>query len=171
MPTQAEIDEVLATVVPPANTVDVMAIIVSEPGGTLPNGTPNGLGGRTRYGAAWFDGLKKGEPLGGLLFDDPKEAYSFISALAGPEGELWQRRERRRAIIAAEEAAEEEALNEEKQALKEAARIAKKSIRTLSGRERKKIIREHRGAGSKAPSDSSAKHTDSIRMRVEEPLT
>lgn len=165
---QSEIDEFVATHIPPSGTLDVVAIVVHTPGEKIV-GTdyPSGKGGRTQYGAGWFDSLKTSAPIGGLLTDQ-KTAMKLIEALKGEGSELWERKERRRRIIAEREAAEAAAETEEKAALKEAARLAKKSVHTLSSRERKKILA---GVGSSRPSDSSEKHSDSTRMRlrVEEP--
>lgn len=152
----AKIAEVLATAIPPAGTVDVMAVIVHEPGGKLPDGSPSGLGSRARYGAGWFDGLEKSEPIGELLFDTPREAYDFINSLAGPEGELWRRKEQRRAKIAeldaAEAAMEVDAIADHK----EQKRLKKLGV----------DLKEATGGGSRRPLRSSAKPSASTPEKM-----
>jgi hypothetical protein len=58
----------------------VVVMVHGRPGGTLPNGTPNGIGGETTYQAAiTTDGLDR-QPTG-PIFATSKEAYRYADAL------------------------------------------------------------------------------------------
>lgn len=161
MITDDEIRVMALEAVPPSGTLDVVARVEHTHGGKIA-GTDlwSGIGGETRYGAAWFDGLKA-TPFG-PDFENQRDAFKLINALAGEGSELWSRKEARRARIAEREAAAAAEEAEEMTLLKEAARAAKKSIHSLSVTERKRIL----GAGSSRPSRSSEKPSDSTRMRL-----
>src|SRR5574337_962148 len=141
-PTDAELREIALAAVPPSGTLDCVACVEHAPGGTLPNGAPNGLGGHTRYGAAWFDGLKTSEPF--ALFDDQKDAYRLIRVVTGEEGELWRRKEAQRARIAELDAAEAAAAAEAKETERSLRKLAKKGV----------DLKEATGGGSRRPSRS-----------------
>lgn len=157
--TDAELREIALAAVPPSGTMDCVAYVEHTPGGTLPNGTPNGLGGHTRYGAAWFDGLKTSEPF--ALFDNQKDAFRLINLVTGEEGELWRRKEVRRARIAELDAAEAAAAAEAKETERSLRKLAKKGV----------DIAEATGGGSSRRSRSSEKPSAStrVRLRVEDP--
>lgn len=152
-PTDAELREIALAAVPPSGTLDCVAYVEHTPGGTLPNGTPNGLGGHTRYGAAWFDGLKTSAPI--ALFDDQKDAYRLINLITGEEGELWARKQARRERIAQIEAAEAAAAAEAKEQAKALGKLARKGV----------DIAEATGGGSRRPSRSSERPSGSTRTR------
>lgn len=158
-PTTEELREIALAAVPPSGTLDCVAYVEHTPGGTLPNGTPNGLGGHTRFGAAWFDGLKTSEPI--ALFDNQKDAYRLIGMITGEEGELWRRKQARLERIAQIEAAEKAAEAEVKETSKALRSLARKGV----------DIAEATGGGSSRRSRSSEKPSASTRLRkrVEEP--
>ena len=58
----------------------VVVIVHGKPGGTLPNGTPNGVGGETKYQAAITTTGIDRVPTG-PLFATPKEAYRYADRL------------------------------------------------------------------------------------------
>jgi hypothetical protein len=62
-----------------AGESDVVAIVDGAQGGRLSNGVPSGLGVTTRYGAAWFDGLRRSEAI--AWFDDQADVYRLIGLL------------------------------------------------------------------------------------------
>lgn len=85
----AELERMASRVVAPGSSSDVVAIVDVEPGGRLQSGGPSGVvveadgtkrAPRTRYGAAWFDGLVK-SPI--QWFDRASDAYTFIRILKG----------------------------------------------------------------------------------------
>lgn len=91
----------------PEGITDIKMVTVHVPGGTLPNGTPNGLGGVTKYGPAWvLHGRLTSEPV--ALFESQADAVELYSLIE--EGELWARKQKRLQAIAAVEAAEAEGL-------------------------------------------------------------
>lgn len=143
-----ELQAIAAGVVVPPGATDVVMVVDHTPGGMLPNGTPNGLGGQTRYGPAFFiDGRKADEPI--ALFDTQAEARQLLKLIAGPEGELWQRKEARRQRITE--------LEEIERANQAAAREEARVVRRLS---RAGIdIAEATGGGSSRRSTSSARPT------------
>lgn len=147
-----ELRVIAAGVVVPPNATDVVMAVEHTPGGTLPNGTPNGLGGKTRYGPAFFiGGLRPGEPI--ALFSTQAEARELLALIAGPEGELWQRKEARRRRIA--ELEEIERANEA-----EAAEAAKEKAKTERRLRRAGVdIAEATGGGSSRRSTSSSRRT------------
>lgn len=159
-----ELQAIAAAVTVPTNANDIRITIVSEPGGKLPNGTPNGLGGRTQYAPVWvLDGRTDSAPI--AVLDSPHDARDLAKMIDGPEGELWQRRERRRAIIQAEaemaEAAEAAARLDAKAAAKVTRSMKKRGATPQE-------IQEATGGGSSRRADSSEKRTGRTRMRVEE---
>jgi hypothetical protein len=152
--TDAELEEIALTATPPSGTLDVAIVVEHTMGGLLPNGTPNGLGGSTRYGVGWFDSLHVSAPV--AMFDSMKDAMRLANMLAGEEGELWSRKQARKAKIAEIEAAE-------------AATSDTASGGTVK-RKRMNHSRGFRGSGSLRQSTSSEKPTVSTqtRLRVEE---
>ena len=60
----------------------VVVIVHGKTGGTLPNGTPNGIGGYAEYQAAITTTGIDRQPVG-PLFRAPKEAYRYADALQG----------------------------------------------------------------------------------------
>lgn len=147
--------EIASQATPPSGTLDVVACVTHTPGGKIP-GTdyPNGLGGKTQYGAAWFDGLKDTGPIG-QWFDSQADAYELIRMLTGEEGELWQRKQARLERIAAIEAAEVEAEKAAREATKERARLVKKGV----------DLAEATGGGSSRRSRSSERPTGTTGRR------
>jgi hypothetical protein len=134
---QQELRAVAATVVIPDGATDLKVISVSEPGERLPDGSWAGRGGTTRFGPAWMinGGLETSPPI--ETYESVRDAMALHALVAGPEGELWQRRERRRERLAQIIADEEAAAAEEKAAARAA------------------------GGGSPRRSRSSATHTAS----------
>ena len=62
------------------STPYVVVIVHGKAGGTLPNGTPNGVGGETTYQAAiTTNGLDR--QAHGPIFSTPKEAYRYAERL------------------------------------------------------------------------------------------
>lgn len=152
----AELDELVAGIVLPSGATDLYMHVDHTPGGTLPNGTPNGLGGSTRYGPApIIGGREHGAP---FFLGTMAEARYAFTQLDGPEGELWQRREAKRNRIAEIEAAERAAEDEAKATAKEHKRLARKGV----------DVKEATGGGSSRRERSSARPSASMRMRVEE---
>lgn len=61
-----------------------VVIVHATPGGSLPNGTPNGKGGKATYQVAiTTNGLDR-QPVG-PIFATPKEAYAHAAKLAAIE--------------------------------------------------------------------------------------
>jgi hypothetical protein len=142
-----EIEVFAMTVELPGGVTDVCMTVVVERGGKLDNGDPDGKGGSTKFGPAWvLEGRRKSEPI--ALYESQKDALALHAALAGEEGELWQRKQRRLAAIAAAEAAEAAAAQEDA----EIQRTARKHAKAVARRD---------GAGSPRPSGSSERRTAS----------
>ena len=60
----------------------VVVIVHGKPGGTLPNGTPNGVGGSVEYQAALTTNGIDRQPVG-PIFPRPREAYRYADRLQG----------------------------------------------------------------------------------------
>lgn len=154
---RTELDELVSAVVLPDGVTDFYMAVEHTPGGKIP-GTdyPNGVGGSTQYGPApVIHGREKGKP---FFLGTMAEARYAYTALAGEGGELWERRERRRARIREIEEAEATAQAEAKAEAKEHRRLERKGV----------DVREALGGGSSRRERSSARHSASTRMRVEE---
>jgi hypothetical protein len=135
-----EIEAIAAAVVLPEGATDLCMVVAHEPGGKMPDGSPSGIGGSTRFGPAWvIDGRAKSEPI--ALLDKQADARALLRLIAGEEGELWQRRVRRRERIAALDAAEAET-----------ERVEKENAKTIRRS-------NESGDGSSPPTRSSAKPT------------
>lgn len=170
-----ELRDLATSVIPPNGTNDVTVVVVHESGTRMESGDWSGLGGRTRYGAGWFDTLRASEPIEGVLLDTPKEASAWVDALKGEGSELWDRKERRRARLAeieeAEEAARRESQDTERalrNAEKEAIRQEKLAVKREAERKRRPIREKERGAGSSRPSRSSERPSASTGTRSSE---
>ena len=77
--TIVELEAIAAQAVRPAGQYSVVAVVDHKPGGRLANGSPSGIGGETRYGAAWFDGLRRSKPI--ALFARQRDAFTLIDLL------------------------------------------------------------------------------------------
>jgi hypothetical protein len=138
-----------AAAIPNACT-DVCMVVEHTPGALIP-GTPysSGTGGKTQFGPAWVTrGRETSAPI--ALFDTLLEARHALDMLAGPDSELWLRKEARRRRIAEMEAAEAAAAVE-------------------AAAEAKETKKATRGAGSSRRPRSSEKPSakTGMRMRVE----
>jgi hypothetical protein len=81
----AELDRIARNVVVPLGATGVRAVVDHQPGDRLVNGSPSGLGSRTRFGAAFtFDGGRRvGQPI--ALFDRGRDALALVRILEGAE--------------------------------------------------------------------------------------
>ena len=140
----AEIAKDAQEAVLPSGVTDVRLAAFHTVGERLPSGDFSGLGGKTLYGPVWMidGGITIGEPI--ALYEHQRDASALYEALVGPEGELWQRKQRRLEAIAAAEAAEAAA-----------AEIAKENAKT---------VRRSGGDGSPPPRRSS--ETTSVKPHV-----
>jgi hypothetical protein len=155
----AEIAATAASVVLPDGVTDLCMVVDVTKGESFPDGTPKGIGVETRYGPAWvIDGRGKSAPI--ALYASPYDARDLYDLIAGPEGELWQRRERRRQRIAELEAAEAAAAEEAKSEAKTLKRLARRGV----------DVAEATGGGSSRRERSSSKRLAGTRMRVEETM-
>lgn len=151
---QAELEAIAQAVVLPEGATDLVMVVHGTEGARLPSGHFSGVGGSTQFGPAWLmDGLKPSAPI--ALFDNQKDARALFALIAGPEGELWARRERRQARIEEMDAAEAAAEAAAKQAAKDVKIGIKQAARQAS-----------RGSGSSRPAPSSEKRSASTRMRL-----
>lgn len=70
------------SVIPPVGATMAIAVVEGEPGGRLANGSPSGLGGRIRHGAAWLvDGRTRTAAI--ATFDRPRDAIALVRLLNG----------------------------------------------------------------------------------------
>lgn len=82
MTTAVELERIAAGAIPMIDATDVVAIVAqATPGGRLSNGSPSGLGVEVRYGAAWFDGIRRSEPI--AMFERQRDAFALIDLLTG----------------------------------------------------------------------------------------
>lgn len=79
--TTAELERIVRGAVWPAGSIDVVALVDVMPGGRLPNGSPSGIGVVTRFGAAFFDGLRQSPPI--AMFDRQTDAHNLIRIMKG----------------------------------------------------------------------------------------
>jgi hypothetical protein len=77
--TTAELERIARDVVAPGAATSVVAVVDVTPGGRLASGVPSGIGVETRYGAAFFDGLRKGPAI--AWFPNQRDAYRLIELL------------------------------------------------------------------------------------------
>lgn len=75
----AELEAIAANEVRPTGHVTVVLVEAGTTGDRLPNGSFSGIGGTTRYGPAWFDGLRKSAPI--ALFERQYEARVLADLL------------------------------------------------------------------------------------------
>jgi len=81
--TTAELERLARGIIPPVGASSIVAVVEHEPGGRLVNGSPSGLGGRTRFGVAWqLFGRVVYQPAI-ALFDRQADAHHFLDILAG----------------------------------------------------------------------------------------
>jgi hypothetical protein len=114
---RAAIEEVALAAELPDGVTDVILTCVDTQGEKLPTGDPAGKGGTAQFGPAWvIHGREQSAPI--ALYGSHEEAAYLYELLTGPEGELWQRKERRRTLIAEAEAREAAEALEAKVALK-----------------------------------------------------
>lgn len=80
--TGLELERIARDVIPPEGATQVVAVVDHQPGARLQNGSPSGLGGRTRFGAAFLmDGLRRSTPI--ALFDRQADALRLVGILNG----------------------------------------------------------------------------------------
>src|SRR5688572_23868954 len=77
-----DLEAIARELVPPVGVNGVCAVVENEPGGCLASGQPNGIGGRTRYRAAWVIGGRRSVPVG-PAFERQRDAYRLIDLMAG----------------------------------------------------------------------------------------
>lgn len=86
--TTVDLLKLARSTIPPVGATMAVAVVEHEPGGKLANGGPSGLGGRTRYGAAFLvDGRTRTAPI--ALFDRQRDAFTLVRILNGeaPQGQ------------------------------------------------------------------------------------
>lgn len=81
--TGLELERLARSVIPPVGATALVAVVDHEPGGRLVNGSPSGLGGRTRFGVAWqlFGRVTHSPAI--ALFDRQVDARRFLDILSG----------------------------------------------------------------------------------------
>jgi hypothetical protein len=79
MTTTAELHEIAARTTWPAGAAAVVAVVDVTPGGRLATGVPSGLGVESRYGAAFFDGLRRSPAI--AWFPAQRDAFRLIDIL------------------------------------------------------------------------------------------
>lgn len=79
MTTTAELERIAERAIWPSGSTDVVGVVDVKPGGRLPNGSPSGIGGETRYGAAFFDGLRRSPAI--AMFEKRTDADRLIRIL------------------------------------------------------------------------------------------
>lgn len=80
--TSTDLERVAASLIPPVGTTGVTLDVDHEPGERLRNGSPAGIGGRTRYRIAWLVGGRRRLP-DGPAFDRARDARRLMDLLAG----------------------------------------------------------------------------------------